>query len=89
MDTILHELFRECSATATGIDTRVFIPFPTRLQLTAYSMVALIFCLLTWLNVWDHADVVIVANNTELIRASFVSRFAISLPSHLTIASSY
>jgi len=30
-------------------------------------MIALIFCLMTWLKVWDRADVVIVANSIELI----------------------
>ncbi|KAF8323897.1 hypothetical protein DL93DRAFT_2123598 [Clavulina sp. PMI_390] len=35
--------------------------------LTVYSMLALIFCLLTWLNVWEHAEIIIVSNNTELV----------------------
>lgn len=32
-----------------------------------YSLVALVFCLLTWFNVWEHADVVRVGNRPELI----------------------
>jgi hypothetical protein len=40
-------------------------PFP---QLTIYSIVGLIFCLLTWFNVWTNADVIRVGNRPELIR---------------------
>ena len=36
-------------------------------QLTAYSFIALIFCLLTWFDVWDRADVVRVGNRPELV----------------------
>ena len=32
-----------------------------------YSVVALVVCLLTWFDVWEHADVARVANSTELI----------------------
>ena len=45
------------------------------LQLTIYSLTALIFCLLTWFDVWTHADVVRVGNRPELI----ISTFAASL----------
>ncbi|KAF8156038.1 tetraspanin Tsp2 family [Crassisporium funariophilum] len=34
--------------------------------LTIYSFVALIFCLLTWFDVWDKADIIRVANHAEL-----------------------
>jgi hypothetical protein len=37
------------------------------LQLMLYSLVALVVCLLTWFDVWEHADVVRVANSTELV----------------------
>ena len=45
------------------------------LQLTIYSLTALIFCLLTWFDVWTHADVVRVGNRPELI----ISTLAASL----------
>jgi len=35
--------------------------------LTCYSLIALVFCLLTWFNVWTHADIVRVENGPELI----------------------
>jgi hypothetical protein len=36
-------------------------------QLTTYSLVALIICLLTWFDVWAKADIVRVGNRPELI----------------------
>jgi hypothetical protein len=41
--------------------------FSQIIQLMLYSVVALVVCLLTWFDVWEHADVVRVANNTELV----------------------
>ncbi|KAF8957828.1 hypothetical protein BDZ97DRAFT_1593524, partial [Flammula alnicola] len=41
--------------------------FFTNLLLMLYSFVALVFCLLTWFNVWARADIVRVGNRTELI----------------------
>ena len=32
-----------------------------------YSLVALVVCLLTWFDIWEHADVIRVANSSELI----------------------
>ena len=32
-----------------------------------YSLAALVVCLLTWFDIWEHADVVRVANSTELV----------------------
>lgn len=40
-------------------------------------MVALIFCLLTWFNVWKHADVVRVGNRTELIVSTLAATLGI------------
>ncbi|PPQ71732.1 hypothetical protein CVT26_007642 [Gymnopilus dilepis] len=40
--------------------------FIANLALTLYSLTALIFCLLTWFNVWAHADVIRAGNHTEL-----------------------
>jgi len=42
----------------------------TTLQLTVYTLTGLIFCLLTWFNVWTNADVVRVGNRDELISQS-------------------
>ncbi|KAJ7638355.1 hypothetical protein FB45DRAFT_739702 [Roridomyces roridus] len=44
-----------------------WILFVANIALITYSMLALIFCILTWLNVWNHADVVRVGNRPELI----------------------
>lgn len=40
------------------------------LQLTVYALVALVACLLTWFDVWEHADVMRVANRPELITST-------------------
>ncbi|KAJ7265910.1 hypothetical protein B0H12DRAFT_1011194 [Mycena haematopus] len=45
--------------------------------LTIYSFLALIFCLLTWFDVWEHADVVRVANRPELILSTLAASAAI------------
>ena len=37
------------------------------MQLTIYCFIALIICLLTWFNVWEHADIVRVGNRPELV----------------------
>ncbi|TFK34024.1 hypothetical protein BDQ12DRAFT_614170 [Crucibulum laeve] len=47
--------------------------FVANLLLTVYSLVALIFCLLTWFNVWTHADIVRVGNRPELIVSTIAS----------------
>ncbi|PFH45332.1 hypothetical protein AMATHDRAFT_71807 [Amanita thiersii Skay4041] len=44
-----------------------WILFFSNLLFMIYSLIALIICLLTWFNVWEHADVVRVGNRTELI----------------------
>lgn len=59
------------SLTITALSlfsTRVssYAPFPCS-QLTAWTIAALIACLLTWFNIWDHADIVRVGNGMELI----------------------
>ena len=36
-------------------------------QLTSYSFITLIFCLLTWFDVWAQADIIRVGNRPELI----------------------
>ena len=50
---------------------------PPHSQLTIYSMVALIFCLLTWFLVWDRADVVRTGNRVELITSTFAASVGI------------
>ncbi|KAJ7576984.1 hypothetical protein C8J56DRAFT_799725 [Mycena floridula] len=50
-----------------------WILFAANILLTIYSITALIFCLLTWFNVWTHADVVRVGNRPELIVSTLAS----------------
>jgi hypothetical protein len=47
------------------------------LKLSTYSIGALIVCLLTWFDVWTHADVVRVGNRPELIFSTLASSFGI------------
>jgi hypothetical protein len=42
-----------------------------------YSLVALIFCLLTWFNVWINADVVRVGDRTELVVSTIAACFGV------------
>jgi hypothetical protein len=42
-------------------------------QLTLYSFAALIVCLLTWFDVWEHADIIRVGNRTELVLSTLAS----------------
>ncbi|KAH8109513.1 hypothetical protein DFH11DRAFT_1861250 [Phellopilus nigrolimitatus] len=50
-----------------------WILFMTNFVVMVYSLVALIFCLLTWFNVWKHADIVRVGNRTELVLSTLAS----------------
>ncbi|KLO07793.1 hypothetical protein SCHPADRAFT_917113 [Schizopora paradoxa] len=50
-----------------------WILFTTNFLLMLYSIIAFIFCLLTWFNVWNHADIVRVGNRPELIVSTFAS----------------
>ncbi|KAJ6516397.1 hypothetical protein C8R45DRAFT_959995 [Mycena sanguinolenta] len=54
-----------------------WILFVANTALTIYSFLALIFCLLTWFDVWDHADVIRVANRPELIISTLAAATAI------------
>ncbi|KAF8230238.1 hypothetical protein L208DRAFT_1400794 [Tricholoma matsutake] len=54
-----------------------WILFLANILLTTYSIVALIFCLLTWFNIWKHADVIRVGNRPELIFSTVASGFGI------------
>jgi hypothetical protein len=46
------------------------------LQLSAYALTGLIFCLLTWFDVFEHADIVRVGNRTELIFSTVAATLA-------------
>ncbi|GJJ12625.1 hypothetical protein Clacol_006868 [Clathrus columnatus] len=47
--------------------------FCSNLLLSLYSLGALVLCLMTWFNIWTHADIVRVANRPELILSTFAS----------------
>lgn len=42
-----------------------------------YSLGGLAFCLVTWLNVWEHADIIRIANRPELILSTVASAVGI------------
>jgi len=50
-----------------------WILFFANFLLTTYSLVALVFCLITWFDVWKHADVIRVANRTELVLSTLAA----------------
>jgi len=54
-----------------------WILFVMNVCLTAYTLTGLIFCLLTWFNVWTHADIVRVGNTTELILSTVAASFGL------------
>ncbi|KAG8894373.1 hypothetical protein FRC01_013006 [Tulasnella sp. 417] len=54
-----------------------WVMFFTNTLLTVWSIAALIACLLTWFNIWDHADIVRVGNGMELIISTVASSFGI------------
>ncbi|KAF9457504.1 tetraspanin Tsp2 [Collybia nuda] len=45
--------------------------------LTLYSLIALVFCLLTWFDIWTNADVIRVGNRTELIISTLAASIGI------------
>ena len=47
------------------------------LQFTVYSIAALVACLLIWFNVWEHADIIRVGNQPELILSTFAAALGI------------
>jgi hypothetical protein len=63
------------------VSSNLFFTFQVKLmytaKLTIYSLVGLIFCLLTWFNVWHHADILLVGNRTELILSTIATCFGI------------
>jgi len=54
-----------------------WILFFANIFLTVYSLVALIFCLLTWFNVWTHADIARVGNRDELVLSTLAASFGV------------
>lgn len=46
-------------------------------QLTTYSILALLFCILTWFDVWARADVIRVGNRPELIVSTLAASIGI------------
>ncbi|KAG8942884.1 hypothetical protein FRC04_003459 [Tulasnella sp. 424] len=54
-----------------------WIMFFTNTLLTVWTIAALIACLLTWFNIWDHADIVRVGNGMELIISTVAASFGI------------
>ncbi|KAJ7122929.1 hypothetical protein C8R44DRAFT_621324 [Mycena epipterygia] len=54
-----------------------WILFLANIILSIYSLLALIFCLLTWFDVWQRADVVRVANRPELILSTLAASAAL------------
>ena len=62
-----------------------WILFLTNIIVTAYSLVALIFCLLTWFNVWTHADVVRVGNRPELVTSTLATSVSLLTSYSITV----
>jgi len=54
-----------------------WILFCANCLLTVYSLTALIFCILTWLNVWKHADIVRVGNQPELVVSTLAATMGV------------
>ncbi|THH20192.1 hypothetical protein EW146_g1131 [Bondarzewia mesenterica] len=51
--------------------------FVANILFSAYSLAGLIFLLLTWFDVWKHADVVRVGNRPELVLSTLAASFGI------------
>ena len=51
----------------------IHFPFLKILQLTICSVGTLVVCLLTWFDVWEHADVIRTANSPELILSTIAA----------------
>jgi hypothetical protein len=51
--------------------------FVANLILTVYTMGALVVCLLTWFNVWVHADILRVGNVPELVLSTIAASFGL------------
>ncbi|KAF8802807.1 hypothetical protein BYT27DRAFT_7111548 [Phlegmacium glaucopus] len=54
-----------------------WILFAANATLTTYSFIALIFCLMTWFNIWAKADIIRVGNRPELIISTLAASIGI------------
>jgi len=54
-----------------------WVLFVMNTVMTFYSLAALVVCLLTWFDVWQHADVIRVGNRPELIISTFAASVGI------------
>ena len=61
MGTLRYQLFGMFSPLSNSF------PFSQIIQLTLCSVGTLIVCLLTWFDIWEHADVIRTANSPELV----------------------
>lgn len=75
------EAFRSGESRMSGRRLRwtkfKWILFCTNFCLSLYSLVSLVICLLTWFDVWAHADVVRVGNRPELIISTIAASIGI------------
>ena len=77
MDTFFCECFGAFFPFSSGVLGLISIPGPPlsaaprgsphASQLSAYSLVALVFTLLAWFDAFEHADIIRVANKSELV----------------------
>jgi len=51
--------------------------FVANIVLSIYSVTALIVCLLTWFNVWKHADIIRVGNRSELVLSTIAASIGV------------
>ncbi|KAG6906389.1 hypothetical protein DXG01_014155 [Tephrocybe rancida] len=54
-----------------------WILFFANILLTAYTLIVLVFCLLTWFNVWHNADIIRVGNRIELIYSTLAASIGV------------
>ncbi|KAK2461123.1 hypothetical protein APHAL10511_006650 [Amanita phalloides] len=54
-----------------------WILFIANVLLTCYSVIALIACLLLWFNVFKHSDVILTANQPELVSSTIAAVFGV------------
>lgn len=50
---------------------------PDKSQFTLYSIAALVICLLIWLDIWQHADILRVGNQPELILSTLAAALGV------------
>lgn len=70
-------VFRKGTYTAMRWNKFKWILFISNVVVSAYSLVALVFCILTWLDAFGHADVVRVGNRAELILSTIAATLGV------------